>query len=61
MMQPYSRVVVLHLTVLFGGWLVMAIGSPLPALVLLAVIKTAADLRAHQAERRKFAAAGSAG
>ena len=61
MMQPYSRVVVLHLTVLFGGWLVMAIGSPLPALVLLAVVKTAAALRSHKVERRKFAAAGSAG
>src|SRR5438105_702833 len=56
MMQPYSRVVVLHLTVLFGGWIVMAVGSPLLALVLLAVVKTAADLRAHTAERRKFAA-----
>ncbi len=53
--QPYGRVVVLHLTVLFGGWIVMALGSPLPALVLLAVIKTAADIRSHQAERRKFA------
>ena len=53
--QPYSRVIVLHLTVLFGGWIVMLLGSPLPALVLLVVIKTAADLRAHTAERRKFA------
>jgi uncharacterized protein DUF6498 len=56
MTQPYSRVVVLHLTVLFGGWIVMALGSPLPALVLLAVVKTAADLASHKAERRKFAA-----
>lgn len=55
MAQPYGRVVVLHLTVLFGGWIVMALGSPLPALLLLVVIKTAADLRAHKAERRKFA------
>ena len=53
--QPYSRVIVLHLTMLFGGWIVMLLGSPLPALVLLVVIKTAADLRAHTAERRKFA------
>ena len=53
--QPYSRVIVLHLTMLFGGWIVMLLGSPLPALVLLVVIKTAADLRAHAAERRKFA------
>jgi hypothetical protein len=57
MMQPYGRVVVLHLTVLFGGWIVMALGSPLLALVLLVVAKTAADLRAHRAERRRFAAA----
>jgi hypothetical protein len=33
----------------------MLLGSPLPALVLLVAIKTAADWRAHRAERRKFA------
>ena len=55
MMQPYGRVFVLHFTVLFGGWIVMLLGSPLLALVLLVVLKTAADLRAHKAERRKFA------
>jgi len=53
--QPYGRVIVLHLTVLFGGWLVMLLGSPLPALVVLVIIKTVVDVRAHQAERRKFA------
>ncbi|HUL49120.1 MAG TPA: DUF6498-containing protein [Gemmatimonadales bacterium] len=56
MTQPYSRIVVLHLTVLFGGWIVMALGSPIYALVLLVVIKTVADMRAHRAERRRFAA-----
>jgi hypothetical protein len=56
MAQPYGRVMVLHFTVLFGGWLVMAFGAPLLALVLLVVIKTAADVRGHKAERRKFAA-----
>ncbi len=60
MTQPYGRVMVLHFTVLFGGWIVMLLGSPLLALVLLVVIKTAADLRAHRAERRKFAAAAQA-
>ena len=58
--QPYSRVIVLHLTVLFGGWIVMLLGSPLPALVLLVAIKTAADLRAHKAERKKFGTPTSA-
>jgi len=56
MMQPYSRVIVLHLTVLFGGWIVMLLGSPTLALVLLVVLKTGADLRGHKTERRKFAA-----
>jgi ABC-type xylose transport system permease subunit len=60
MMQPYSRVIVLHLTVLFGGWIVMLLGSPTLALVLLVVLKTAADLRGHRAERRKFATGASA-
>jgi hypothetical protein len=55
MAQPYGRVIVLHLTVLFGGWVVILLGSPLFALVVLVVLKTAADVRAHRAERRKFA------
>jgi len=55
MMQPYTRVFVLHFTVLFGGWIVMLLGSPVLALVLLVVIKTATDLRGHSAERQKFA------
>ena len=53
--QPYGRVIVLHLTVLLGGWFVMLLHSPLPALLVLVIIKTVADVRAHQAERRKFA------
>jgi hypothetical protein len=55
MTQPYGRVMVLHFTVLFGGWIVMLLGSPTLALVLLVLLKTAADLRGHEAERRKFA------
>jgi hypothetical protein len=58
MAQPYGRVIVLHLTVLFGGWVVMLLGSPLFALVVLIALKTAADWRAHQAERQKFAPSG---
>ena len=54
--QPYGRVLVLHFTVLFGGWIIMATGAPVLALVLLVLIKTAADARAHKAERSKFAA-----
>jgi Family of unknown function (DUF6498) len=44
---PYSRVVVLHLTILFGGWIAMELGSPTWALVVLIGFKIALDLRAH--------------
>src|SRR5882672_6094826 len=54
--QPYGRVLVLHFTVLFGGWIIIATGAPVLALVLLVLIKTAADARAHKAERSRFAA-----
>jgi Family of unknown function (DUF6498) len=57
MRQPYSRIVVLHLTVLFGGWVVMLLGSPVGALIVLIALKTAADVRGHTAERQRFAAA----
>lgn len=54
MAQPYSRVVVLHITILVGGFLVQLAGAPMPALLLLVALKTAIDLRAHLAERLKL-------
>ena len=57
MTQPYSRVMVLHFTILLGGVLVQLAGSPIAALPLLVVLKTALDLRAHLAERARLAPA----
>ncbi len=54
MQQPYSRVVVLHITIIGGGFLVMAAGSPTLGLLLLVVLKIGVDLRAHLKEREKF-------
>ncbi|KPK09262.1 MAG: hypothetical protein AMJ64_00800 [Betaproteobacteria bacterium SG8_39] len=54
--KPYGRVVVLHLTIIFGGMGVQALGSPLWALVLLVVLKTGIDLAAHLREHRGAAA-----
>jgi len=48
MTAPYRRIVVMHLTIIFGGGLVMLLGTPLAALVLLVVLKTVVDLRAHR-------------
>jgi hypothetical protein len=60
MAQPYGRIVVLHLTILFGGFLMMALHSPVWGLVLLVGLKIVLDLRGHFAERKKFAAAVNA-
>ena len=59
MTRPYARVVVLHLTILGGGFLVLLLRSPLPALLVLIALKTAIDLRAHLAERQRFGVAST--
>jgi len=56
MQQPYGRIMVMHIAILFGGFLVMALHSPTPALLLLVALKTAFDLGSHVGERKKFAA-----
>jgi hypothetical protein len=50
MQAPYSRVIVMHMTLLLGGWIVMLIGMPAGALVVLLLLKTAVDLHAHRRE-----------
>lgn len=47
MQQPYSRVVLLHVTILAGGFLVMSLGSPILGLLLLIICKTILDIRTH--------------
>lgn len=56
MTQPYRRVIVMHLTVLFGGFLTMALHLPEAALVLLVALKTSTDLWGLQGEREKLTA-----
>jgi hypothetical protein len=54
MRQPYTRVVVLHLTILFGGFLVMALKLPVVGAFLLVVLKIVVDLRAHLREHARL-------
>ena len=60
MFQPYARVVVLHLSILLGGFAAKAMGAPAMALIVLIALKTAIDLRSHLAERRKLGLAAAA-
>ena len=54
--QPYARVMILHFVILGGAFVAAALGSPLPALVLLVALKTGVDIAAHRRERAKLAA-----
>ena len=47
MSQPYGRVMILHVTLIFGGFAIMVLGEPLLVLVLMIGIKIAVDASAH--------------
>lgn len=47
MQEPYKRILIMHFTILIGGFMVMVLSSPLPALLLLLLLKLTTDLRAH--------------
>jgi hypothetical protein len=50
--QPYSRIVLMHLTLIFGGFLIMLLGSSLFALLLFILLKIILDLIAHVREHQ---------
>ncbi|MDX1460573.1 MAG: DUF6498-containing protein [Xanthomonadales bacterium] len=47
MTEPYSRIVFMHLVLIFGGGIAMVLGDSVPVLVLVIAAKVAVDLRAH--------------
>ena len=55
MHRPYGRIVVMHVSIIFGAGLVIWLGNPLPVLLVLVVAKTVLDLRLHKKERHSFA------
>ena len=56
MTSPYGRVIVMHITILAGGFLTMAIGSPAPLLVVMVVLKTVLDINLHNRSHKKVTA-----
>jgi len=52
MAAPYGRLVVLHLTILFGGIAIAFTGASSAAVLILVLLKTGLDLGFHLAEHR---------
>ena len=53
MAAPYVRVVILHMTIIFGAFAVAFLGAPVWAMVVMVALKTGVDLAAHLAERKR--------
>jgi len=52
--QPYKRVVIMHLTIIFGAWVSLAFKLPSLVLVALIFLKIMVDILFHRKEHTKF-------
>jgi hypothetical protein len=59
--RPYGRLVLLHLAIIFGGFVSLLLGSPLGSIVVLVVLKTALDVALHRREHDGLAARSAPG
>ncbi len=50
--EPYKRIVLMHITIIFGAFLVMAFDNAVPVLILMIALKIGADFRAHLSEHK---------
>ena len=51
MSEPYSRIVFMHLVIIFGGGLSLILGEPTPVLLVVIVLKIWIDVMAHLKQR----------
>ena len=49
--EPYSRIIFMHLVLIFGGGLTMILGEPAPVLLIVMGLKIYFDLKAHLKQR----------
>lgn len=47
MSEPYSRIIFMHLVLILGGGLTMALGSAVPVLLIMIALKVFFDVKAH--------------
>ena len=51
--EPYTRVVILHITIIVGAFLMAILGGPIGGLILLIALKTLVDVLAHLKQHNK--------
>jgi hypothetical protein len=56
MFAPYPRIVILHLAIIFGGFLLQMLNEPLAGLLVLALLKTAFDVAEAMGKMPDFVA-----
>jgi hypothetical protein len=54
MSEPYTRIFVMHLTIIFGGFVTMLLRAPAAGVILLIALKTAADLLGHRKQHARY-------
>ncbi|MEI8269854.1 MAG: DUF6498-containing protein [bacterium] len=52
--QPYRRMMIMHLTIVIGGFFVLRFGQPIYALILMIIFKIILDIYLHNKEHNKF-------
>ncbi len=55
MFRPYGRLVILHVTIIFGALAISFTGAPAAAIAILVILKTALDVGLHLSEHRTVA------
>ncbi|MCA8969028.1 MAG: hypothetical protein KDC95_04570 [Planctomycetes bacterium] len=50
--SPYKRIIVMHVTIVLGGFAIALLGAPLALVAILVIIKTVIDAVAHTREHR---------
>jgi len=48
MVRPYPRMALLHVAIIFGGFFIMSVGSPIPLLAILVILKLGLDFCFHR-------------
>jgi len=51
--SPYARIIILHVAIIFGGFLTMALNLPAAILFVLVILKTVLDITLHLREHKK--------